>query len=383
MQLSFYSCLMAMIASSAMIVVIYFLKKIKYFNNTFGVAFMAMLYLLSLVRLFVPIELPQVQVISDSVVLTKIMDVLENRSPLTAGLPCSMLHIFGSLSFLVTLILLLAFTIKQLRFVLSVVRTKNYATKKEQKMLKDISREVFGRKTMMRLIKSRDVSSPMVVGVLRSTVIIPDKNYKNEELELILYHECTHLKNHDLWLKLLVHIYCCVYWFNPIVYLLKSDIDFLLEVKCDSAVCRRLSEEKKLDYAKLVNDTARDCVVKRKRGALVTFGFASTSTLRHICRMNSMLKPKTKKPLIPTAIVLGIMIVICMASYLFIWQPDYSNSKDAVADINGAYGTTVDNGYLVPNENGDYILHIEKNSVVVPKDDVEKGYYDNYPIVKQ
>ena len=163
---------MAMIASTSMIIVIYFLKKTKYFSNAFGVAFMGVLYLLSFIRLLVPYELPAVQILlGDKIVLPKIMDVLENRSSLTNHLPHKAMYIIGVVSVWVSIALLLLLLIRQLVFVISIYKTKNHATESEQKMLSEISRKVFGRRTMMKLIKCDEVVVPMVVGVLKSTVI--------------------------------------------------------------------------------------------------------------------------------------------------------------------------------------------------------------------
>ena len=125
MQLSFYSCLMAVLASTAMIIVIYFLKKSKYFANTFGVWYMALLYLFSFIRLVMPFGFEKAQIISDSFMLPKLMDVLENRTEFTAHLPYSMLGILGSVSFVVTAVLISVFTYRQLRFISSLVKTEN------------------------------------------------------------------------------------------------------------------------------------------------------------------------------------------------------------------------------------------------------------------
>ena len=382
MHFNFYSFMMAMLTSTVMIIVIYFLKKIKYFTNTFGVWYMALLYLLSFCRLLLPFEFDKAQVLGDRFVLTKVMDVLENRSVITAGLPCSMLGIFGSASLIVTFILLLVFTIKQLKFVSFISRTENYATKEEQDMLEEISSVIFARKIKMKLIKSKDVPTPMVVGVLKRTVILPCIDYTKDQLELIFCHECTHLKNHDLWLKLLVHIYCCVYWFNPFVYLLKADMDFILEVKCDNAVSRKLSDEKRLDYAKLVNDTARNAVTGFKQVPLVASGFTSVSTSRHICRMNSVLNPEMKNPGVPTVIVSLMMVVICVLSYAFIWQPDYTTVKNGTS-YSAHTETGYIDGYLVFAENRDYYFCYDESRVLVPKEDVDKGYYCNYAVVEK
>lgn len=391
MQLNFYSCLMAMIASTSMIIVIYFLKKTKYFSNAFGVAFMGVLYLLSFIRLLVPYELPAVQILlGDKIVLPKIMDVLENRSSLTNHLPHKAMYIIGVVSVWVTIALLLLLLIRQLVFVISIYKTKNHATESEQKMLSEISRKVFGRRTMMKLIKCDEVVVPMVVGVLKSTVIIPNREYSVDELELVLYHECAHLKNHDLWLKLLVYIYCCVFWFNPFVYLLKSDIDFILEIKCDSTVCKFLSEEKTLDYAKLINNNARNGYKKNKRAYLMTAGFESTNDSRHICRMNSILNLKSKNRKLPTLIVSLIMVMICVLSYIVMWQPDYSDNFESsvimvVKSENGSGDEKLNHrgAYLVPSDDDNYIFCYSKGKAIVNKKDIEKGYYKGYPVIEK
>ena len=381
MQFSFYSCMMAIIASTAMIIVIYFLKKSKYFANTFGVWYMALLYLLSFVRLAVPFGFDKAQVIGERVVLPKLMDVLENRNVYTAHLPFSMLGILGSASFLVTFTLISIFTYRQLRFMSSLVNTRNFAKQEEKGLLDKISSEVFLKKPQITLIKTDDVTTPMVVGLMKSMVVIPNREYDSDELQLILYHECMHLKNHDLWLKLLVNIYCCVYWFNPFVYLLKADMDFILEVKCDTAVFRKLTEEKRLDYAKLVNDSVRSKVKGEKRFALITSSFASVSTSRHICTMNSLLNPNSKGPALPIAIVSLIMVVICLSSNAFVLKPDYQGLAEGGVQSYVVSDEDSTGGYLVPAKSGDYYLCLDDIRVLVNKEDVTKGYYDNYPIV--
>lgn len=380
MHLSFYSCLVATIASTAMIIVVYCLKKSKYFANTFGVWYMALLYLFSFIRLLVPFEFDKAQIVGDSLMLPKVMDVLENRSVLTAHLPCSMLSIFGSVSLVVSFVLIFLFFFRQFRFVYLLAKTENFATQEEQEMLNKISRDVFLRGMQIKLIKSNNVSTPMVVGVLKNTVVIPNREYTGDELQLVLYHECTHLKNHDLLLKLLLRIYCCVFWFNPFVYLLKADMDFIVEVKCDTAVCRKLSVEKKLDYAKLVNDNARSCVKSKKHFALINSGFSSVSTSRHICRMNNLLYPNSKGPALPIAMISFLMVAIFLLSYAFVLQPDYSENVKGVLSPSVS-NTELADGYLVPDKSGDYYLCVGEGKILVNKEDVEKGYYKNYSLI--
>ncbi len=326
MGFSFYSCLMAMITSTAMIIAIYFLKKSRLFTDAFGVSFMSMLYLLSLFRMFVAIEIPSIQiVIGESVFMPRLMDILNNCSPLTCNFGCRALYLFGSVSFLVTIVYVVTFCVRQYRFVSRVSKAENDVSPRELQLLQKTTLEVFNRKTKIKLIKSDDVSVPMVLGMVRRVVVIENRAYTDEELELILLHECMHIKNHDLWLKFLVCMFCCLYWFNPFVYLLKSDIDFVLELKCDNAVCRHLDENKKLSYAEFINNTARNCCSKQINAAVLSSRFAvNKSTEKHIYRMNNLLFEKRKCHKTPVVIVCVFMIVLYMLSYVFILEPDYS-----------------------------------------------------------
>ena len=81
MQLTIYSFLMAVISSSLMIIAIFYLRKTRFFNDAFGIAFMVLMYLMSLFRVLLPIEIPAIKIIiPDEVFLTHVMDFLLNLS---------------------------------------------------------------------------------------------------------------------------------------------------------------------------------------------------------------------------------------------------------------------------------------------------------------
>ncbi len=57
-------------------------------------------------------------------------------------------------------------------------------------------------KTRLQIRIWKKISGPMVVGLFRHTLLLPDNNYDNKKLKMILSHEIIHLKRHDLWYKL-------------------------------------------------------------------------------------------------------------------------------------------------------------------------------------
>ena len=90
-----------------------------------------------------------------------------------------------------------------------------------------------GRRIPTELCMCPGLDIPFGIGVFQKRIFLPDKEYSESELFYILKHEYTHFCNHDLVVKMLVNLFCCVFWWNPFVYLLQNDITEILELKCD------------------------------------------------------------------------------------------------------------------------------------------------------
>lgn len=77
------------------------------------------------------------------------------------------------------------------------------------------------------------MKSPMIVGVFKSQVLLPEQDYTEKDLQLIFYHELSHYKHHDLRWKVLVIIITMIQGFNLMVYPLISIVSFWSECMAD------------------------------------------------------------------------------------------------------------------------------------------------------
>ncbi|MFR0733999.1 MAG: M56 family metallopeptidase [Oscillospiraceae bacterium] len=95
------------------------------------------------------------------------------------------------------------------------------------------------------------VSTVMMVGFTKPVILLPPQSMQlpASQLHCILLHELYHYRSRDLWLKLGIRIFCCLLWWNPLVYLFKSSVDQILELRCDKHVCSRLSKLEQLQYS--------------------------------------------------------------------------------------------------------------------------------------
>jgi len=84
---------------------------------------------------------------------------------------------------------------------------------------------------------------PMGIGIFKKRILLPRQDYTEQELHYILLHEQTHFRHHDQLIKMLMQILCCIFWWNPLVYLLQKAISQMLEVRCDREVTESADRE--------------------------------------------------------------------------------------------------------------------------------------------
>ena len=94
--------------------------------------------------------------------------------------------------------------------------------------------------------------TPMLVGLLRPQLILPELELSQEELEGVFSHELTHWRHRDLWIKWLAALAVCVHWFNPAARLLAERLDRDCELYCDQTVARDWDRPRRARYGELL-----------------------------------------------------------------------------------------------------------------------------------
>lgn len=98
------------------------------------------------------------------------------------------------------------------------------------------------------------VSTPCVVGFIRPIILIPAKDWKENELSLILEHELAHIAHHDNFWKLVFALIIILHFYNPLSYLLLFIWDRISELYCDQTVVNQKSASEIELYGTLMID---------------------------------------------------------------------------------------------------------------------------------
>ena len=98
----------------------------------------------------------------------------------------------------------------------------------------------------------KGLKAPMLAGVFRSVLLLPEENMNGNELRYALLHELTHFKRRDIRLKSLCLLARCVHWFNPMVWYMARLVERDTELGCDEAALNYLPAKEHGAYGETI-----------------------------------------------------------------------------------------------------------------------------------
>lgn len=107
------------------------------------------------------------------------------------------------------------------------------------------------------------VGSPMIVGAIKPTLLLPELELSTEQLSLVFRHELIHYRRRDIWYKLLLMLANAIHWFNPMVWLMVYAADRDLELSCDEAVVAGRDEAYREEYGRCLLAVVRAGMSRR------------------------------------------------------------------------------------------------------------------------
>ena len=166
------------------------------------------------------------------------------------------LHILGIL-WAVGLVFWSVYRILTFRLFRSRIKENSYpvSDKKVRMLFRAVCREL-GIKKPPALLYWEETDSPLMAGLLKPCLLLPQVWYGEGELRLIFLHELYHYKYRDLWYKTFLLAVGTLYWFNPLLWVMQRAADADLEYLCDSRVVKGMEREERMQYQRLLLKTA-------------------------------------------------------------------------------------------------------------------------------
>ncbi len=199
-----------------------------------------------------------------------------------------------------------------------------------------------------RVYLSDFVDEVITIGIKDYMVVIPNVEYTDKDLYNIFSHEAAHILHKDILVKMLLHLFGCIMWWNPVVKLLERDYSILMEYRSDESVVKNCSYVEKISYVETMKKMAvirAEYEHKYRRAA--AFAISSQSTL--VSRAQRVLKNRASDKKKVAGILAAEFILFAM-SYLVIVQPYYDATPEYVegevtVNRDSAYLEQIDGGY--------------------------------------
>lgn len=153
----------------------------------------------------------------------------------------------------------------------------------------------------VQVMVSTHATTPMLIGLWKPIIVLPDTRLEDKELALILSHELVHFQRGDLLVKLLVLVANAVHWFNPVIYLLNKQMNMQCELSCDEKVVKGMDAESRRLYGEMILSMLEYGV--NQRNIIFTSSFSNSK--RYIKRRlsNLMNAQETKRSILLISIV--------------------------------------------------------------------------------
>ena len=325
---------------------------------------MVLLYLFCTVRLFLPLEFPHTLIAADDVIYPYIYNLLTREHTILAN---------KSLALILCAVWLLGFCVLLFRFARqyrkAIRSVEHYAEPWDERtntLLKQVQQQTC-RTIKVQGYIATSVESAFGIGVIRKRIILPNKDYTEAELRYVLLHEYTHFLNHDTVVKLLVTLFCIIFWWNPVVYLLQKDLEQNLEIKCDLSVARTLCSKERAEYLRTILALMKQSDRKHR------IPFAAAALFR--TNADAAIKERFETVMACSANrcnrVTSVFTVLLIASYTVLPQPQFAAPKSTAPqtiDFNS------DTAYIKQDHVWEYWLCIQNEQPIKIKKE-EADFY--------
>lgn len=286
-------------------------------------------------------------------------EVTVNQDTLVKSRTSDVLHQITPVASVVWLILASAiFALKLVRYLFFIKQTRKSSYSVDVLQIKE--KRVSARRSNL-------ISSPLMTGVFKPVLILPEAALTDEQLGNVVLHEMTHYKRKDMLIKWFSLIVKSIHFFNPAVYFVCRKLDEECEISCDAAVVKNMTRESEMSYVNtilsLLSESNSKCV------PLTTGMAGSKETLK-----KRFLLIKNKKRISKKVILFSIAVAVLLVATALVFGgilncniiKDEDDSITSSDDENTVMPPNVSYVGYIENAETDFIkLYTEKNGEYV------------------
>ncbi|MHC5268842.1 M56 family metallopeptidase [Enterococcus sp. LJL98] len=217
--------------------------------------------------------------------------------------------------------------------------------------------KVHGKK--INILKVKTYTSPSVIGLKKPVIILPSGFFSDEELEFIIEHEFLHVSNMDLFLKYFYEILLSFYWWNPVAYVFRNQMNQVLEIRVDELIISNSDITKKINYVETLLSASKRLISPRENTFSAFFTIRNNTLLRQ--RSENILtyeNRQTEKVIKTSFSFFSTLFLSLIFTSSIVFEPHFISPENEL----GTFEISNDNAYLI-KENDEYLLYVNDHYV--------------------
>ena len=167
---------------------------------------------------------------------------------------------------------------------------------------------------------SSEIDVPLVWGFFKCHIYFPNYDLSSDEWKFILDHEVLHIKLHDTFIKIFLLFLTALFWWNPIMYILRKDIDQMLELRCDGILTQDYSIEMQNKYLETILSILKHKTPPNSKSHL-TASFVNRSAYSLTRQRFEIILSTNRLNKAKALLYYSISFLLFVSSYFIILQP--------------------------------------------------------------
>lgn len=237
MGITVYSLAISIVFYNLALIAVFVLRRSPGFRAKHAVSLLAFITVLGVVRLALPIDFDAAYVVRSYKIIPAVEDFLHR--PLAASFT------YGHLLLVLWAVGSLVMVIKDVRLQRRFDRYLQSIDFVDRPELLEIAAE-YGND--FAVLISPQLNMPFTSGILHPVIYLPDVELSDAEWRMVFRHEITHIRSRDNLKKLFFLAVEALFWWNLLAHFSETEINVLIELRCDARVVKGLDDQGQVDY---------------------------------------------------------------------------------------------------------------------------------------
>jgi beta-lactamase regulating signal transducer with metallopeptidase domain len=365
-----YSFVMGVIWFKAFILLGLAMRKTKY-PIKFSVVPLLLLLVLSVLRMFVAIEIPGATVILSERIYPAIVSFfrIELIPHRIFGMPINIARVFICIWGVGTIGLTAWYAIDYISKFRPIM--KWLGSYPRDKHAETLLSSIIGDDKKFRVYRNGSFISPISTAV-KPYIILPKIEFTDDELRVVLLHEWKHIRDKDYLSDIIINLICFLFWWNPAVYVWRRNFLFVTELKCDRfAVSNKKELKHFLKGLQLLDDLEKETQHNRMNYSGAKALVTDSDELGDRIDMLFLRGQSRKKKIITNVCYSIVIFAVFFASYTFTILPAFWEAADVPMSVEGFEWEhsecgdvfRIEENFLLDNGDGTFSLYIDGQRV--------------------